>query len=258
MTRTIIVQAEEPVACPKCNHRFPLCDGISRQAIERHAADLERSLAEHRKKLEAQLAAEAKAQFDVQLKALQEALSAKEGTLARFRSEELSLRKQLREAEDARKLKDEQQEIGAEFAVIVSATMPRDAREPFLRDSDVWVTRYDAARPLAECLRAALLELAKQRQANHGRSEKMELLYNYICSPQFGQRLKSLYDGFVAMREELEAEKAALARIWKKREAQLTQAQREELDRRLDELDAEGPSRIPWEEVYRRLRDRRA
>src|SRR5437764_56976 len=157
-----------------------------------------------------------------------------------------------------RKLKDEQQEIGAEFAVIVSATMPKDAREPFLRDSDVWVTRYDAARPLAECLRAALLELAKQRQANHGRSEKMELLYNYICSPQFGQRLKSLYDGFVAMREELEAEKAALARIWKKREAQLTQAQREELDRRLDELDAEGPSRIPWEEVYRRLRDRRA
>ena len=310
MAQTIIVNPAEPVACPKCNHRFPLCDGISRQAVERHAADLERSLAEHRKKLEAQLAAEAKAQFDVQLKALHEALSAKEGTLARFRSEELSLRKQLREAEDARKnqdleyqrkldaerkrieeqarsqvgeelgrreaqwkaqlesaqreaadlkrkleqgsqqlqgealelsleamlksafpldeilpvpkgvngadliqrvrspsglvcgtilweakqtkawqsawlrkLKDEQQEIGAEFAVIVTAAMPKDAREPFLRDSDVWVTRYDAARPLAECLRAALLELAKQRQANHGRSEKMELLYNYICSP---------------------------------------------------------------------------
>jgi putative addiction module component (TIGR02574 family) len=38
----------------------------------------------------------------------------------------------------------------------------------------------------------------------------------------------------------------------------LTRAQREELDRRLDELDAEGPTGIPWEEVYRRLRDRRA
>jgi putative addiction module component (TIGR02574 family) len=37
----------------------------------------------------------------------------------------------------------------------------------------------------------------------------------------------------------------------------LTQPQREELDRRLDELDAEGPVGIPWEEVYRRLRDRR-
>src|ERR671922_2599061 len=103
--------------------------------------------------------------------------------------------------------------------------MPKEAREPFLRESDVWVARYDAARPLAECLRSALLELARQRQANHGRSEKMELLYSYICSPQFAQRLKSIYDGFVTMREELEAEKAAMARIWKKREAQLTRMQ---------------------------------
>src|SRR5947207_11079116 len=103
MPRTIIVQAEEQVACPKCNHRFPLSEGISRQAIERHAADLERSLAEQRKQLEAQLAAEAKAQFDIQAKALNEALSAKEGTLARFRTEELSLRKQLRELDDAKK-----------------------------------------------------------------------------------------------------------------------------------------------------------
>ena len=31
----------------------------------------------------------------------------------------------------------------------------------------------------------------------------------------------------------------------------LTSAQREELDRRLDELDREGPTGIPWEEVLR-------
>src|SRR2546423_13448610 len=97
MARTIIIQAEEPVACPKCNHRFQLTEGISRQAIERHAAELERSLAEHKKKLEAQIAAEARAQFEIQLKALNEALGAKDGSLARFRAEELVLRKQLRE-----------------------------------------------------------------------------------------------------------------------------------------------------------------
>ena len=36
----------------------------------------------------------------------------------------------------------------------------------------------------------------------------------------------------------------------------LTNSQREELDRRLDELDREGPSGIPWEEVLRQIRDR--
>jgi hypothetical protein len=70
-----------------------------------------------------------------------------------------------------------------------------------------------------------LIELHKQRQTNLGRNEKAELVYNYICSPQFAQRVKSVYDGFAAMRQELEAEKAAFARTWKKREAQLTRMQ---------------------------------
>jgi hypothetical protein len=128
-----------------------------------------------------------------------------------------------------RKLKDDQQAIGAEMAVIVTAAMPREVSgrtgEPFVRESDVWIARFDAARPLAEALRATLLELHKARQANLGRAEKMELVYNYICSPQFTQRVKSIADGFVLMRAELEAEKAAMARIWKKREAQLTRIQ---------------------------------
>ena len=33
----------------------------------------------------------------------------------------------------------------------------------------------------------------------------------------------------------------------------LTSAQREELDRRLDELEREGPVGIPWEDVLRRI-----
>jgi hypothetical protein len=50
----------------------------------------------------------------------------------------------------------------------------------------------------------------------------MELVYNYICSAQFAQRVKSVVDGFEAMRVDLEAERNAMARLWKKRESQLT------------------------------------
>ena len=34
----------------------------------------------------------------------------------------------------------------------------------------------------------------------------------------------------------------------------LTEAQRAELDRRLEDLDHEGPTGIPWDEVVRRIR----
>jgi hypothetical protein len=349
MARSIIIDGAEEVACPKCSHPFPLTEGISRQSIERHAEDFERALAERARRLEASLAAEAKAQFEVQARALQQALAAKEKILDQSRTEELGLRRRLLELEEARKsqeldyqrkldeerkrietqaraaavdeftrreaqykaqlesaqreaadlkrkldqgsqqlqgealeltlesllqsafpmdeivpvpkgmngadllqrvrspsgqvcgtiiweakqtkawqplwlqkLKDDQQACGAELAVIVTAAMPKEAREPFVREADVWVSRFDAARPLAQALRLTLLELHKLRLANQGRSEKMELVYNYICSAQFAQRVKSVVDGFEAMRQDLEAEKNAMMRLWKKREGQLT------------------------------------
>jgi hypothetical protein len=106
MARTIIVDGGEKIACPKCNHGFPLSEGISQQTIERYADEFERGLAERRRKLESELAAEAKAQFDRQVRAMNEALSAKESALAKFRSEELQLRRQLRELEEAKKNQD--------------------------------------------------------------------------------------------------------------------------------------------------------
>jgi hypothetical protein len=120
------------------------------------------------------------------------------------------------------KLKDDQQAVGAELAVLVTSAMPKDVREPFVRQADVWVTSFAAARPLAEALRTTLVEMHKLRTANAGRSEKMELVYNYICSSQFAQRVKAVVDGFEAMRADLEAEKSAMMRMWKKREGQLT------------------------------------
>jgi putative addiction module component (TIGR02574 family) len=36
----------------------------------------------------------------------------------------------------------------------------------------------------------------------------------------------------------------------------LTEAQREGLDRRLDDLERDGPVGIPWDEVMRRIRSR--
>src|SRR5690349_7827312 len=106
MTRQIIVDADEKIACPKCKAHFALSEGLSGQAIERHARAYEDALAERKKSLEAQLAAQARAQFETEKKAMNEALAAREASLARFRSEELGLRRQLRELEEAKKNQD--------------------------------------------------------------------------------------------------------------------------------------------------------
>jgi hypothetical protein len=381
MDRNVIVGADESVSCPKCDHRFPLGQGISRQTIDRYAQDFEHTVAAEARlraqkesaqeiaAVNARLAAAeaalkerdariekvreeatraARETQETELKALQEANNAREEALAKARRDELDLRRRLREAEDARKsadvehqrkldderkriaaqeratvseeferrlaqkdtqiqqaqkeaadlkrkleqgsqqvqgealelgleamlheafpldaieavpkgitgadllqrvrspsghdcgtivwetkqtkgwnpswlqkLKDDQRAIGAEIAVIVTAAMPRECAAPFLRQDDVWIASVAAARPLAEALRATLHEMHKLRQANSGRSEKMELLYNYLCSPQFAQRMKAVVDGAAAMRRELDEEKRAFTRLWQRREKQI-------------------------------------
>ena len=119
------------------------------------------------------------------------------------------------------KLKDDQQAASAEIAVLVSTVFPADVHEPFLQMEGVWLVRPHVARPVAEALRLVLLESHKQKVVSLGKSEKMESLYDYICSPQFAQKVRGVIDAYGDMLGDLDREKAAMARLWKKREAQL-------------------------------------
>ena len=64
-----------------------------------------------------------------------------------------------------------------------------------------------------------------------------------IGSLSWDERLRLLEELWESLRETPEA-------------IPLTTAQREELDRRLDELDREGPTGIPWDDVMQRIRSR--
>ena len=119
------------------------------------------------------------------------------------------------------KLKDDQREAGAEIAILVTTVFPRDCTEPFVLHDDVWITSDIAVIAIAEIFRIRLIEISKLRIANTGRDEKVELLYNYLCSPQFAQRIRSVVDTFTSMKRTLDQEKNAMARLWKQREAQI-------------------------------------
>jgi hypothetical protein len=119
------------------------------------------------------------------------------------------------------KLKDDQQEAKADIAVLVTTVMPKGSNDAFIRIGDIWVVSLHVIRPVAEMLRVALIDAHKSKLMNTGRDEKMELLFNYLSSPQFSQRIRTMLDAFEAMRSDLEAEKRAMQRIWAKRETQI-------------------------------------
>lgn len=120
-----------------------------------------------------------------------------------------------------RKLKDDQQAVVADIAVLVTTVMPKGVTDSFCRLGDVWVVNPKVMRPVAETLRVILLEGQRLKLVSTGRNEKMEQLYSYLSSAQFAQRMRTMLEGFEAMRTELEAEKRAMQRIWAKRHTQI-------------------------------------
>lgn len=118
------------------------------------------------------------------------------------------------------KLKDDKLAAKAQLAIIVSTAMPKDAASFECREG-VWVTPPNLAVPLAAALRLSLIETAAARRAIEGRHDKMEVVYDYLSGPEFKGRVTAIVESFTTMREDLEAEKKAVQKLWAKREKQI-------------------------------------
>jgi hypothetical protein len=121
------------------------------------------------------------------------------------------------------KLRDNQRAAKAHFAMLVSIEMPKGVTNFELIDG-VWVTSPSCALALAAAFRVWLIQLAAARRAADGKQTKMELLYNYLSGEEFRHRIEGIVESFIALKEDLEAEKRAMQRTWAKREKQLERA----------------------------------
>jgi hypothetical protein len=74
---------------------------------------------------------------------------------------------------------------------------------------------------LALVLRSVLLESQRSKVISAGRNENAEALYDYLCSPQFAQRVRTVVEATKTMRDNLDQERSAYARMLKKREGEL-------------------------------------
>ncbi len=118
------------------------------------------------------------------------------------------------------KLKDDQRASKAEVAALATMILPKGIVH-FSRLEGVWVTDFSTVIAVASALRTILSQVAMARLAAEGKSDKMELLYNYLSGTEFKQRVEAIAEPFVSMREDLEHEKRATQASWAKRDKQL-------------------------------------
>lgn len=121
------------------------------------------------------------------------------------------------------KLKDDQRALRAEVAVLVSAALPEGV-ELIAQIDGVWVCAPRAALGVAAMLRAGLIQVSSARVVEEGKAGKAEVLYRYLTSSAFTQRVEAVVESFSQMRVDLDKEKRALSSAWAKREQQIQRA----------------------------------
>jgi hypothetical protein len=118
------------------------------------------------------------------------------------------------------KFKGDMRNHGADLAVLVTKTMPRDMETFGLKDG-IWVCTFSDVKALSHVLRDSIIRIYTSSKSQENKGDKMHLLYDYLTSNEFGEQWKAIREGFFAMKSSIQKERDVMERLWKAREKQL-------------------------------------
>ncbi len=118
------------------------------------------------------------------------------------------------------KLKTDMRNLGADVAVIVTQTFPKDM-DRFGEKDGVYICTFNEVRSVALLLRNALLKIADAKKSQENKGDKMVMLYDYLIGSEFSEQWKAIREGFMTMKLSIQKERDAMEKLWKAREKQL-------------------------------------
>ena len=118
------------------------------------------------------------------------------------------------------KFKADIREKGANIGVLVTEVMPSDMDRMGLKDG-IWICNYDEFKGLCAVLRDQIIQVNVAVGSQENKGDKMHMLYDFLTSSTFRMQVEAIVEGFTSMKNALDSEKRAMARIWKEREKQI-------------------------------------
>lgn len=113
------------------------------------------------------------------------------------------------------KLKEDARKLKGDIPVLVSAVLP-EGINGFGQLYGIWVCDMNHAIPLASALRERIIAVRNILEANKGKATKAEVVYNYLISNDFKQRIEVWMEYFKSRQEEIEIEKRYFMKKWEK------------------------------------------
>jgi len=121
------------------------------------------------------------------------------------------------------KLKDEVAAEKAQIGVIVFS--PADGGDDFKQLADnIWLVRPRYAMMLAAFLREVCVKVFIANRNAEGKDVKIEMIYNYLTSGEFSNRIRYIIESYDEMAKQLDTEKKQAQRRWAAQEKILEKA----------------------------------
>jgi len=118
------------------------------------------------------------------------------------------------------KLREDQRAAQAEVAILVSQALPREVATAAEMEG-VWVTAESYALLLATVQRSLLQQLTLLRQSLSGQETKMAMVYQYLTTAQFRNRMGAMLERATEMQVDLDRERKQTEKGWAKRQVQI-------------------------------------
>lgn len=121
------------------------------------------------------------------------------------------------------KLKQDQRSLKAELGVLITNVLPEGIKSFGIKNG-IWVTDVANAFSLAYVLRQQLIKVSQAKLANEGKQSNAELVYDYLTSNEFRQRIEVIVEYFGARRDEINKERNYFLKKWEQEEQSIFKA----------------------------------
>jgi len=118
------------------------------------------------------------------------------------------------------KLKADMRNQGADIAVIVTQTLPKDM-ERFGEKEGVYICTFTEVKSLASVLRNSILKVFALTKSQENKGDKMHMLYDYLTGHEFSEQWQAIREGFFSMNMSIQKERDIMERLWSARKKQL-------------------------------------
>jgi hypothetical protein len=121
------------------------------------------------------------------------------------------------------KLKADLRSKGADIAILVTQTFPKDMNR-FGEKDGIWICTFTELPSVAALIRSGIMRVHDVQKTGENKGTKMELLYGYLTGNEFRQQVETIADVFLQMKQNLDKERLQTEKKFNEREQQIRKA----------------------------------